>query len=158
MKRRIKSGFSNRQNNSSNEANGTPVVQNSVHPQTPIRSRQQLTRIRNENKPFSTKQKRSDRKMEPEDLRELCELIKERHCLDIVIWSLRNARMPDRYLVEIKMRKSDAILAKIETVVKTFDNLGAFSNNEEYSKFKDIKKRIELPGKRRWMKDPPWDT
>ncbi len=54
------------------------------------------------------------------------------------------------------MKKADAILAKIEEIVRTFDHPQAFSNMDEYYKFKEIKRRVDLPGKRRWMKDPPW--
>jgi hypothetical protein len=104
-----------------------------------------------------TNRPRPARRIEAEDLRELCELIKERHGMDTVIWDLRNSRNPDRHLVQAKMKRADAILNKIETIVRTFDHPEAFSNMEEYNKFREIKRRVDLPGKRRWMRDPPWN-
>jgi hypothetical protein len=118
----------------------------------PVLSTRQTTIKRRKNGTFV-------KKMQPEELRELCELIKERHGLDLQLWSLKSARRADQHLVEIKMHKADAMLRKIETIVKTFDHREAFSSQEEYAKFLDIKRRVLMTGKRYWCRpgNAPWD-
>jgi hypothetical protein len=117
------------------------------------------SRPRFTNLPFRTppQPKVPVRRLTKEDLRQLCEMIKEKHHLDHVIWGLRNCREPDRKLVEVKMRAADGLMTKIQNVVKNNDKEGVFEKESDYQKFKEIRKLINLPGKRVWMTNPPWN-
>jgi len=56
--------------------------------------------------------RKSQKKLEeasPSTLRSLRELIRDKYRLDVEIWGLRGARKPDRWLVEQKMEKADAV-------------------------------------------------
>lgn len=95
-------------------------------------------------------------KVQPEDIRNLCELIRQRYALDVEIWDLRHVKRRDRHLVEDKMRRSDAMLRKIYRTVCEWDNPKAFES-EDWDKLQQIKIRIEEDGKRIWATNPPWD-
>jgi hypothetical protein len=97
-----------------------------------------------------------DVKIQPEDIRKLCDLIRARYALDIELWILRNALSCDRPLISQKCRRADAILRQIRQTVQAMDNEDFFGNKEEYEKFLQIKQRLEADGKRNWTKDPPW--
>lgn len=96
-------------------------------------------------------------KITPQELRELRELIISRYQLDIELYTLRDAKSFQRDHVEDKMRNADAMLAKIERVVKDWDRRDFWEDDEDYVKWKEIKKRIGEPGKRAWCKNPPWN-
>jgi hypothetical protein len=96
-------------------------------------------------------------KVEPKELRELCELIRQRYSLDVEIWSLRRTLHTNRKAVEDKMRQSDAILKKINRIVDFWDSEDAFPNAIDRAKFQAIKESIKLDGKRNWAKDSPFD-
>jgi len=94
--------------------------------------------------------------VQPEDIRNLGELIKKRYELDIEIWGLRNVGPRDRPVVEDLMRRSDAILSKIRRTISAWDIPDAFETAEDWDKLKEIKRRIEAEGKRNWADHPPW--
>jgi hypothetical protein len=96
------------------------------------------------------------KKIDAQDLRELCELIKERHGLDVVLNGWQDVRLPDRPFVEEQMRKADAILARIENIVRVYAHPAAFEKTEDYNKFMEIKNLVAMSGKRNWTKYPPW--
>jgi hypothetical protein len=93
----------------------------------------------------------------PEALRWLRDLIRTRYDLDMEIWSLRRARRPDRPVVEEKMKKADAILTEIYTMVRTWEENDKLWTPEEWELAQDIKERILADGKRMWMENPPWN-
>jgi len=96
-------------------------------------------------------------KVQPEEIRNLCELIRQRYALDVEIWDLRHVKRRDRDLVEDKMRRSDAMLQKIYGTVCGWDNPEAFESQKDWDKLQQIKIRIEEDGKRFWTANPPWD-
>ena len=96
-------------------------------------------------------------KVQPEESRNLRELIRKRYELDVEIWGLRHVKKRDRHIVEDKMRRSDATLQKIFRTVCAWDSPNAFESQKDWAKLQEIKKRIEEGGKRFWAADPPWD-
>ncbi|KAI9776336.1 MAG: hypothetical protein M1839_000416 [Geoglossum umbratile] len=97
------------------------------------------------------------RKVQPEEIRDLGELIRKRYKLDVEIWTLRHVRPRDRSIVEDKMKRSDAILQKIRRTIYAWDSPAAFSSQRDYERWQDIKVRIEAAGKRDWAAHPPWE-
>ena len=95
-------------------------------------------------------------KVEPRELRELCELIRKRYSLDVEIWSLRKTRLRDRHIVQDKMRKAEATLRKIDRIVDSWDTEDAFSTEQDLEKFRQIKRRIKMGGKRDWENQSPF--
>ncbi|KAH0558445.1 hypothetical protein GP486_004891 [Trichoglossum hirsutum] len=96
------------------------------------------------------------RKITPEEVRDLGNLIRKRYELDVEIWGLRHVRPRDRPIVEDKMRRSDAILEKIRRTVDTWDRADVFESSGDWNKLQDIKMRIKEDGKRHWALNPPW--
>ena len=94
--------------------------------------------------------------IQPEEIRNLGELIRKRYELDIQIWGLRDVGPRDRHIVEEKMCRSDAILSKIQRTVSSWDSPHAFESEEDWYKMKDIRTRMEAEGKRNWTTHPPW--
>jgi hypothetical protein len=94
--------------------------------------------------------------IQPEEIRNLGELIRKRYELDIEIWGLRGVGRRDRPIVEDKMRKSDAILSKIQRTIVAWDSPNVFESAADWDKMKEIKRRIEADGKRNWADQPPW--
>lgn len=97
------------------------------------------------------------RKVQPEDIRNLRELIRKRYALDIEIWDLRHVRLRDQYVVEDLMRRSDATLQKIYRTVCEWASPLAFDSQDDWAKMQEIKRRIEEGGKRFWATNPPWN-
>jgi hypothetical protein len=97
------------------------------------------------------------RKVQPEEIRNLRELIRKRYALDVEIWDLRHVKPRDRHVVEDMMRRSDATLRKIYRTVCEWDSPNAFESQEDWAKLQDIKTRIEEGGKRFWADNPPWN-
>jgi len=96
-------------------------------------------------------------RVQPEEIRNLGDLIRKRYELDNEIWCLRDVGLRDRSVVEDRMRRSDAILYKINKIISGWDKPGAFKSTEDWNKMREIKRRIEAEGKRIWEKQPPWD-
>jgi hypothetical protein len=93
----------------------------------------------------------------PDTLRSLRELIRDKYRLDVEIWSLRGARKPDRWIVEQKMEKADAVLNEImETVELWKDNHDGSWDSAEWKRVQDIRKRLQSGGIRIWADDPLW--
>ncbi|QDS73017.1 hypothetical protein FKW77_009130 [Venturia effusa] len=97
-----------------------------------------------------------DEKIESKEIRDLCELVRKRYALDIEIWSLRDARNRDRGEVKALMVKVDAALARIRRTLDSWDRPDLFDSDSDWVKMQDIKKRIDVAGKREWQKHPPW--
>jgi hypothetical protein len=93
----------------------------------------------------------------PDTLRNLRELIRERYELDVEIWSLRNVRRPDRWIVEEKMEKADAVLLKIFTIVHAWETTQGSWTDAEWKQAKEIQNRVLAEGKRWWTGNPPWE-
>jgi hypothetical protein len=98
------------------------------------------------------------RKVKPEEVRGLGELIRKRYELDVEIWDLRHVQPHDRPVVEDKMRRSDATLQKISATIAAWDSPDAFESPTDWAKLQEIKKRIKASGKRIWAANPPWDN
>lgn len=96
------------------------------------------------------------RSTEPEALRKLRDRIRERYALDTEIWSLKDVKGPDRPYVVIKMKKADAILNEIHTIVGSWTD-DAFKNPEERKAAQNIRDKVMAPGKRWWMDNPPFE-
>jgi len=95
--------------------------------------------------------------VQPEDIRNLRELIRKRYALDVEIWDLRHVGRQDRKIVQDKMDRSDATLQKIYRMVCAWDNPNAFESQNDWATLQEIKTRIEEGGKRFWATNPPWD-
>jgi hypothetical protein len=83
-------------------------------------------------------------------------LIRKRYALDIEIWSKRDCKPRDRHLLEDKMRRSDAALLKILTIVSTWDTRDVWESDADWIRMRIIKERLESEGKRDWANHPPW--
>jgi hypothetical protein len=94
----------------------------------------------------------------PEALRGLRDLIRTRYQLDMHIWSLKGARGPDRPLVVEKMRKADAVLMDIYTMIETWEENDKIWTAEEWKLAQKIKERILAEGKIWWENNPPWNN
>ena len=95
-------------------------------------------------------------KVQPEEIRDLGELIRKRYELDVEIWDLRYVKPRDRPVVEDMMRRSDATLRKIRGTIHAWDSPDAFESHKDWTKLQEIKVRIEADGKRLWADNPPW--
>jgi hypothetical protein len=89
-------------------------------------------------------------------LHSLYRRICRRYELDLVIWSLRDCRTSDRIYVEEKMKLADQLLDEILQIICLWSSPAAFESPADYKLFEEVKRRIEEPGKRIWMKYPPW--
>ncbi|MCJ1344558.1 hypothetical protein MMC31_002761 [Peltigera leucophlebia] len=93
----------------------------------------------------------------PETLRSLRELIRLKYQLDVEIWGLRGARRPDRWLVEQKMEKADAVLEEIMTMVRVWEhNTDGSWDAAEWERVQDIRRRLQTGGIRIWADSPLW--
>lgn len=98
-------------------------------------------------------------RVEAKEVRELAELIRLRYTLDVDLWNLRYTKPRDRHIVQDKIRKADAVLAKIRGILDCWDAPEVFEEDgQDWSKLRDIKKRIGAEGKRNWAANPPWHT
>jgi hypothetical protein len=96
-------------------------------------------------------------KITPNEIRDLNELIRKRYDLDLRIWANRKCHTRDRYIVEDWMRRSDAALVKIMTMVYAWDDRQLWKSQEDYEKLTDILVRLATErGKRTWVGNPPW--
>jgi hypothetical protein len=94
----------------------------------------------------------------PETLRNLRELIRNKYQLDVEIWRLRGARKPDRWIVESKMEKADAVMSEIRAMVGVWtDNSDRRWDPEEWEKVQDIRRRLDSSGIRNWAEEPLWN-
>ena len=121
-------------------------------PNEPFGSRRPIPPTRNRPPP-----RPKGRKVRPEELRELRELIRQRYALDLEIWGYRKVANNNRKFVQVKMERADAILDWIKLIISNMDRQDNFSNEEEYKKFEEIKRRIMESGKRSWVLHPPWE-
>ncbi|KAH0556987.1 hypothetical protein GP486_005226 [Trichoglossum hirsutum] len=109
------------------------------------------------------KRERAQRRLErlkltsPEGLRGLRDLIRTRYQLDMYIWSLKDARTPDRPIVIENMEKADAVLSEIVAMVDSWEENDKVWTPKEWEIAQEIKKRIHAGGKRWWVGNPPWD-
>ena len=92
--------------------------------------------------------------MSTKQLHELRELIRTKYKLDVVIWALRGVRKPDRSIVEGKMQQADAIMKEITNTVNGWGPDSGWTESEK-ERAEEIKRRINLTGKRCWMENPP---
>jgi hypothetical protein len=92
-------------------------------------------------------------------LRELRELIRARYELDIELWRNRDDLEADRPLWKKKMVQSDAILIEVQARVQKWVHVNEESGwePEDWTRAEEIKKRLLPPGKRDWVKYPPWE-
>ena len=98
------------------------------------------------------------KKVRPEELRELRELIRQRYQLDVVIWNMRWYSERDHDVVHEKMKKADALLSKIRRIISSMDSPEYFdTSKKDYEKFGQIRDRIMKGGKRNWKNHPPWE-
>jgi hypothetical protein len=95
-------------------------------------------------------------KVKPEEIRELCNLVRKRYAVDGDLWDLRHAKDRDRSKVWERIDKAEATLAKIRRILASWDSPELFSSAEEWEQFQDIKARIHLDNKRDWIANPPW--
>jgi hypothetical protein len=97
----------------------------------------------------------------PDSLYKLRKLIRQRYALDVEIWALRGVKKADRGIVEDKMRKADALMAEITTMVHawegTWEGTDKLWTRREWDKAQDVRERILMDNKRLWEDSPPWD-
>lgn len=97
-------------------------------------------------------------KVSAADIRDLNELIRKRYALDIEIWSRRDCKARDHKKVEDKMRRSDAALARIMSIVRSWDRPEVWESDADWQRLRTIRDRLEEEGgKRIWKNNPPWD-
>jgi hypothetical protein len=94
--------------------------------------------------------------VEPGELRDLLESIRERYKLDREIWGLRDVNVANRDHVKQRMHRSDAILEHIRRKVDSFDNRIYFESDKDYQAFLDVKTRVMDSDKRVWGNRGPW--
>ena len=70
---------------------------------------------------------------------------------------MRDAKSFQKDKVEEKMRSADAKLMKIRKIVAEWDSRQYWETEEDFEKWKEVKKRVIEPGKREWRKNPPWN-
>ena len=93
----------------------------------------------------------------PETLRSLRELIRDKYRLDVEIWGLRGARKPDRWVVEQKMEKADAVMQEIMAMVGLWeDNRDESWDPAEWERVQDIRRRLQSGGIRIWADSLLW--
>jgi hypothetical protein len=114
-------------------------------------------RLRREARQRAEKQ-RKIKQASPETLRGFRELIREKYRLDVEIWGLRGARKPDRYIVEQKMEKADAVAKEIMAIVGAWgDNRDQSWDPAEWDRVQDICSRLKKGGIRIWADKPLWN-
>ena len=94
----------------------------------------------------------------PETLCSLRELIRLKYKLDIEIWGLRGARKPDRWIVQQKMEKADAVITEIMEMVQLWQHQsdGAW-DDEEWERVQEIRNRLQTGGIRIWAENQIWN-
>jgi len=102
------------------------------------------------------KPRRKGQKVEPKELRELCELIRKRYSLDLDICSLQQTNIINRPVALDRAKKAEATLTKINRILDSWDTADAFAKEEDRAKFQEIRTRIKMNGKRDWTKHPPF--
>lgn len=113
-------------------------------------NQRQLDELRNSNSPAA--------------LRELRELIRARHELDLKIWRNRDVLRANRPMVERMMIASDAILQDIRIRNENWEKLREMGQDEsgwspeEWKSAEEIMQRLLSEGKREWTKQPPWSA
>jgi hypothetical protein len=55
------------------------------------------------------------------------------------------------------MDRSDAALAKITSLVRSWDTEDAWETKGDWGKLREIRSRVEERGKRDWASHPPWE-
>jgi hypothetical protein len=100
---------------------------------------------------------KSIHKVSPIEIRELYELIRVRYALDCRIWGLRDCYPLHRPFVEMMMRRADAALSQILGIVHQWDTGDAWEISADWERLKEIRRRIEDDGKRKWVGHPPWE-
>jgi hypothetical protein len=90
------------------------------------------------------------------EIRELCDLARKRFSLDVDLWDLRHAKERDREYIWDRIYQADAALHKIRRTLASWDRRDLFESKEHWEAFEDIKRRINLDGKRDWVAHPPW--
>jgi hypothetical protein len=94
----------------------------------------------------------------PLQIRELGELIRLRYALDNMIWGQRHCSPVSRPLVEEIGRRADATLREIISIVEAWDNPDVWDpQSGDWQRLREIKRRIEMGGKRTWADNPPWE-
>jgi hypothetical protein len=91
-------------------------------------------------------------------IRDLNELIRKRYALDVEIWSERYCMARDCKVIEDKMRRSDAALARIMSIVRSWDRPEVWESDADWQRLRTIRDRLEEEGgKRIWKNNPPWE-
>lgn len=94
------------------------------------------------------------RKVTADEVRDFAALIRLRYRLDHEIWEQRYCTRAARLGVYEKMQRADAVLAKLRNKVEEWDHRECWETVEEWVKLKDVRRRIEMDGKR---EGAPWD-
>lgn len=55
------------------------------------------------------------------------------------------------------MDRSDAALAKIISLVQSWDTEDAWETKDDWRKLREVRRRLEEGGKRDWASHPPWE-
>lgn len=108
-------------------------------------------------KEYQREQRRIEqlRRTNPEALREVRDLIKERFSLDTEIWRLREVKKCDRRIVEAKMQRADEVLKVIMERVETWTQ-ASFENQETWVLARHIKNKLAQANQKTWANSPPW--
>ena len=83
-----------------------------------------------------------------------------RYALDVHIWNVgRDCKQRDRYLLQDTMRRADAALLKIESLIDKWNNPEVWESIEDLYRLRAIKQRLEMEGaeRRLWAEHPPWE-
>jgi hypothetical protein len=96
-------------------------------------------------------------KVSPLEVRELHDLIRRRYALDVSIWGKQNCVPRNRPKVEEDMRRADAVLLRIMSLVQAWDNPQAWKSEADWQRLRAIKQKLEMDGKREWANHPPWE-
>ena len=96
-------------------------------------------------------------KIQPDEIRELTELIRLRYREDLSIWAKRWVEPRDYPEVQVMMRRSDDILLRIKQIVESYDRRELFETDQDWVKWQDIKARVKMAGKQEWVRNPPWN-
>lgn len=94
------------------------------------------------------------RKVTADEVRDLAALIRLRYRLDHEIWEQRYCTRAARLGVIEKMQRAEAVLVKLRHKVEEWDHRECWETMDEWMKLKDVRRRIEMDGKR---EGAPWD-
>lgn len=95
------------------------------------------------------------RRSNPESLRRLRGLIRQRYEKDINVWNRRNVLQADRDLVMTEGRKADLLLVEIKQIVECWNKADGWTD-EEWKVAKRIKECLAHGDQRMWEEHPPW--